>query len=82
MLNVAFIFSNSLHASPPFLHLNVSLMHGSYLPGGHPVRISDVQQEKTHNNLIQGVESFERKSLIPTEVNEKIVLPNAEGKCF
>ena len=40
---------------------------------------SDVQQEKQHNELIQGVEGFNHEALRKTETLEKVILPNAEG---
>lgn len=39
----------------------------------------DVEQERTHNALIAGVENFKPSSLKRTDTKEKIVLPNAQG---
>lgn len=38
-----------------------------------------MQQEKTHQNLLQGVESYDKTALKPTDTVEKIVLPDPEG---
>lgn len=40
---------------------------------------ADVQQEKQHQSLLQGVENFDPKILKQTHTNEKTVLPTAEG---
>jgi Thymosin beta-4 family len=41
-----------------------------------------VHQEKTQQNLLHGVESFDKAALKPTETQEKIVLPDPEGNYF
>ena len=38
-----------------------------------------VQQEKTQQNLLHGVESFDKAALKPTDTVEKIILPAPEG---
>lgn len=38
-----------------------------------------VQQEKTQQNLLHGVESFDKSALKPTDTKEKIILPATEG---
>ena len=44
------------------------------------ISCQDVKQEKQHTELIQGVQSFDKEQgLKPTETDERIVLPNAEG---
>lgn len=40
---------------------------------------ADVQQEKQHMSLLQGVENFDLKQLKQTDTEEKVVLPSAEG---
>lgn len=40
----------------------------------------DVKQERQHSQLIQGVENFKPERLKRTNTQEKMVLPNAEGK--
>ena len=40
---------------------------------------SDIESEKTHQNLLQGVESYDKSSLKPAETQEKIILPAKEG---
>lgn len=42
--------------------------------------IPDVKQERTHNALMNGVETFQTSTLKRTNTKEKIVLPNAQGK--
>lgn len=39
-----------------------------------------VQQEKTQQNLLHGVESFDKDALKHTDTKEKIILPAAEGE--
>lgn len=39
-----------------------------------------VQQEKTLQNLIHGVEQFDKSSMKHTETAEKIILPDSQGK--
>jgi len=39
--------------------------------------IIDIESEKKHLSLIDGVESFEKTKLKPTVTEEKIVLPDA-----
>ena len=41
-----------------------------------------MQQEKTHQNLLQGVESYDKTALKPTDTVEKIILPDPEGDLF
>lgn len=41
-----------------------------------------VQQEKTQQNLLHGVESFDKSALKPTDTVEKIILPATEGKNY
>lgn len=38
-----------------------------------------VQQEKTHLNLINGVEHFDKTTMKRTTTAEKIILPDNEG---
>lgn len=38
-----------------------------------------VQQEKTHQNFLSGVEHFDKSTMKHTETSEKVVLPNTEG---
>lgn len=38
-----------------------------------------VQQEKTQQNLLHGVESFDKSALKHTDTKEKIILPATEG---
>eukprot|EP00092_Neocalanus_flemingeri_P075898 GFUD01094093.1.p1 GENE.GFUD01094093.1~~GFUD01094093.1.p1 ORF type:complete len:277 (+),score=104.37 GFUD01094093.1:42-872(+) len=38
----------------------------------------DLKQEKTHQNIITGIEGFKSDSLKPTETMEKIILPGEE----
>lgn len=40
----------------------------------------DVKKERQHNQLIQSVENFKTDKLKRTNTQEKMVLPNAEGK--
>lgn len=42
-------------------------------------RAVDVKQEKQHNDLIHGVETFSPHKLKHTDTLEKVILPNAEG---
>lgn len=41
-----------------------------------------VQLEKTQQNLLHGLESFDKSALKPTETMEKIILPATEGTNF
>ena len=41
--------------------------------------VTDVQQEKTHNALLQGVEKFDSEQLKKTETQEKNRLPSPDG---
>ena len=41
---------------------------------------SDIESEKSHQNLLQGVENYDKSSLKPAETLEKSVLPAKEGK--
>jgi len=38
----------------------------------------DVQQEKTHQNILTGIAGFKSDSLKPTETKEKVILPGEE----
>lgn len=38
----------------------------------------DIQSEKKHLSLIDGLENFEKTKLKPTVTEEKVVLPDAE----
>lgn len=38
-----------------------------------------VQQEKTHQNLLSGVEHFDKSSMKHTTTTEKVVLPDSKG---
>ena len=40
---------------------------------------SDIEDEKTRQNVLQGVENYDKASLKPAETLEKIVLPAKEG---
>ena len=42
--------------------------------------VPDVQQEKTHNALLEGVEKFDSEQLKKTEIQEKNRLPSPDGK--
>lgn len=44
------------------------------------VLFSDVAQEKTHKNLLEGVEAFDTGKLKHTETQEKNPLPDKDGK--
>jgi len=46
----------------------------------HDVADVAVQQEKTQQNLLHGVESFDKDALKHTDTKEKIILPAAEGE--
>ncbi|ENN74059.1 hypothetical protein YQE_09350, partial [Dendroctonus ponderosae] len=37
-----------------------------------------VQQEKTHQNLLSGVEHFDKTTMKHAQTSEKIILPNTE----
>lgn len=39
----------------------------------------DVVQEKIHQNIVTGVEAFDKTALHHTETKEKAVLPSTEG---
>lgn len=39
-----------------------------------------VQQERTHQNLLSGVEHFDKSSMKHATTTEKNVLPDSEGK--
>lgn len=41
---------------------------------------ADLQAEKTQQAFLKGVEAFDQNKLKPTETQEKIVLPDKEGK--
>lgn len=41
----------------------------------------DVQRERQHNDLIQGVNNFSADKLKRTDTLEKVILPNAQGEC-
>ena len=41
-----------------------------------------MQQEKTHNALLEGVEKFDSEQLKKTEIQEKNRLPSPDGKVF
>ena len=41
---------------------------------------ADVQQEKQHNALLEGVEKFDAERLKKTETHEKNRLPSPDGK--
>ena len=43
---------------------------------------SDIESEKVHQSLLQGVESYDKTSLKPAETQEKFVLPAKEGNCI
>lgn len=43
--------------------------------------MSVVQQEKQQQNLLHGVESFDKSALKHTDTQEKGVLPDPEGDC-
>lgn len=40
--------------------------------------VEDIQSEKKHLSLIDGLENFEKTKLKPTVTEEKVVLPDAE----
>ena len=39
----------------------------------------DIESEKMHVNLVNGLENFDKTKLKPTVTQEKIVLPDKEG---
>ncbi len=39
----------------------------------------DIESEKKHLSLIDGVENFEKKNLKPTVTQEKVILPDKEA---
>ena len=39
----------------------------------------DIESEKTHQTLLQRVESYDKSTLKPAETIEKVVLPAKEG---
>lgn len=41
----------------------------------------DVKRERQHNDLIHGVNNFSVEKLKRTDTMEKVILPNAQGKC-
>ena len=41
---------------------------------------TDIQTEKSHQNLVQGIEGFEKSTMKRTETSEKITLPNQQGR--
>ncbi len=49
-----------------------------FYPASYYLRAA-VQQEKTQQNLLHGVESFDKSALKPTDTVEKIILPATEG---
>lgn len=50
------------------------LLHGFFLHD-----YIAVQQEKTHQNLLNGVEHFDKSSMKHTTTAEKVVLPDSKG---
>lgn len=40
----------------------------------------DIESEKQHISLVNGVETFDKNKLKPTITHEKIILPDKEGK--
>lgn len=43
----------------------------------------DVNAEKTHQNLLSGVEHFQKSTLKHAETQEKIILPDPAGRvCY
>ncbi|KAK8775286.1 hypothetical protein V5799_031379 [Amblyomma americanum] len=42
----------------------------------------DVQQEKIHNSLLEGVEQFEKTSMKHAQTQEKVCLPKKEGSAM
>ena len=45
-------------------------------------RVLDLQQEKAQQNLLQGLETFNKSALKPTDTVEKLVLPDPEGLLY
>lgn len=42
--------------------------------------MSAVQQEKTHQTFLTGLEQFDKATMRHTQTAEKVILPNKEGK--
>jgi hypothetical protein len=40
----------------------------------------DIESEKQHFSLVQGVEGFDKNKLKPTVTQEKLILPDKDGK--
>lgn len=57
----------------------LALMYAESFKLNHAHAPTDVQQEKTHNALLEGVEGFQADQLKKTETQEKNRLPSPAG---